>query len=87
MKPIERFEPVDADIVRLIGDALGTIGVMTVSLNEVDISTGCGIIDGNTRCLWTKDGHRIEVWQSNDGGFGASKSKEIDPNKPTGVRT
>jgi hypothetical protein len=82
MKPIERFEPVDEEIVRMIINALGTIGSMIVGLGDIDIPAGCGIIDDRTRCLWTKDGHRIEVWVSLDGSYGASQSKEIDPLKP-----
>ncbi len=81
-KTIESFEPVDRQIVYMIGTALGQMACMVVGLNEVDVSLGCGVINDHTRCLWTKDGHRIEVWCSNDGGYGAARSKEIDPDCP-----
>ncbi|KKL28467.1 hypothetical protein LCGC14_2374830 [marine sediment metagenome] len=81
MKAIKRFEPVDASIVRMIGNALGSTGAMIAGLSDVDILAGCGVIDNNTRCLWTRDGYRIEVWQR-DGSYGASKSKKVDPLKP-----
>ena len=82
MTPVRSFEPITAQAINSIAAALGHIGSMIAGIGEVDISAGAGIINDNTKCLWTKDGHRIEVWLSSDGGFGASKSKNIDPNKP-----
>ncbi len=81
MKPIKRFESIDASTVSMIAYALGPAGSMIAGLSDVDVSAGCGVIDDNTRCLWAKDGHRIEVWQQ-DGSYGASKSKKVDPLKP-----
>ena len=81
MKPIKRFEPIDFNTAIMIANALGPTGAMVAGLNDVDIAAGCGIIDEYTRCLWTKDGHRIEVWHR-DSAFGASKSKVLDPDKP-----
>lgn len=64
-----------------IGDTV-RISAMIAGLGEVDISAGAGVINDNTKCLWTKEGHRIEVWLSSDGGYGAAKSRAIDPEKP-----
>ena len=83
MNPICSFEPVTSETVDSITSALGAIGAMIAGLNDIDISAGAGIIDKNTKCLWTQDGHRIEVWLSADGSYGAAKSKEIDPDKPS----
>ena len=82
MNPIKAFEPVTTKTVDLIAKAIGNVGSMIAGLNDVDIAAGAGILGEQTKCLWTKDGHRIEVWLSSDGGYGASKSKEIDPDKP-----
>ena len=82
MKSIKSFEPTTHVTVNLIAAAFGPIGSMIAGLNDVDIDAGAGVIDDSTKCLWTKDGHRIEIWVSSDGGFGAAKSKEIDSDKP-----
>lgn len=81
-KPIRSFEPVDAKAVQSIRHALGVVGALVAGMREIDIDAGAGIIDENTKCLWTSDGHRTEVWLSSDGGYGAARSKEIDPQKP-----
>lgn len=78
-KPIVTFEPVAAHIVNSIVASLGSTGAMIAGLTNIDLTAGCGVIDGHTRCLWTKEGYRVEVWMSSDGGFGASKSDEVDP--------
>ena len=82
MKPIKSFEPITVRRLKSIAAALGPIGAMIVGLGEVDISAGAGVINDSTKCLWTKKGHRIEVWMASDGGYGAAKSKAIDPEKP-----
>ena len=82
MKPIKSYELVTGLEVTMIAGAIGYVGSMVAGLGEVDLTAGAGVIDGRTKCLWTKDGHRIEVWLGDDGSFGAAKSKEIDPNKP-----
>lgn len=82
MKEIQSFEAVtQLDVISIAG-ALGPIGAMIAGLNEVDIGAGAGVIDINTKCLWTKNGHRIEIWLGQDGSYGAAKSKELDPDKP-----
>ncbi len=81
-KPIRSYEPISRRTVFYVAQALGTIGGMVVDLKKVDISAGAGVINDSMKCLWTEDGHRIEIWCSSDGGWGASKSKEIDPDKP-----
>lgn len=82
MKPIKSFEPIAAQSINAIAKSLGNIGAMVAGLGEIDTAAGAGIIDNNTKCVWTYDGHRIEVWLGEAGSFGASKSKEIDPDKP-----
>ena len=83
MKPIKSFEPVTIAVIDSIAAVLGPTGAMIAGLGEIDIPAGAGVIEDNMKCLWTKSGHRIEVWLSSDGGFGAAKSKDVDPDKPT----
>ncbi len=82
-KPIKSFETMEHQVVKMIADSLGATGSLVVNLGDVDLEAGCGIIGDYTRCMWTKEGHRIEVWVDLlSGAYGASKSKEIDPFKP-----
>ncbi len=77
----EKFDKKDVDhLVKALG-----MGVMVLDLASIDFSCGRGVGKDNDRCFWTKSGKRIEVWCSVGGGFGASQSKEVDPNKPKAV--
>ncbi len=89
MQPISSHEPLGLGVIPALMKALGPIGSLIVELNDVDFAAGAGVINDETgtnaatRVIWTKSGHRITIWYSPDGGWGASKSKEIDPAKPT----
>lgn len=46
---------------------------------DVDYEVGHGILEGNDRCLWTKEGLRTTCTILSDGGYMVSQSKEPDP--------
>jgi hypothetical protein len=64
----------------LIRASGGWIPAMVSGLTEVDLERGRGILgdSGREHCLWTKDGHRITVTVTTDGGVIVAKSKEPD---------
>ena len=64
----------------LIIAAGGPVAALVSGLCEVDLTKGRGVLDdtGCKHCLWTKQGHRITVAVSSDGGVIVSKSKEVD---------
>lgn len=87
VKEIKRMEPVTkARVVQLASALGGPIAAMVAGLNEVDISAGSGVYDGG-RCLWTKDGHRIEIQMISGGGIIAAKSKAPDPEYPNRAKS
>lgn len=83
-EPIIAREPVTSDQVQAIARAVG-MGAMIVDFHGVDCSLGRGVLQGYTRCLWTKRGHRITVSLFADGGLIVSQSKSPDPTRPTEI--
>lgn len=55
---------------------------MIVRMHDVDLSRGRGVLKGQSRCLWTHDGHRITVSPITGGGLIVSLSKGPDPEAP-----
>lgn len=72
MKPIKSREGITARQVQSICDALGPTACLVVGLNDIDLSAGAGVINDYTKCIWTKDGARIDIW-ARDGSIGAAK--------------
>ena len=58
---------------KALGFQLWAIGA---DFNNIDYSKGQGVGNGNDRCLWFKDGKRLDVSISSDGGIIASIRKE-----------
>lgn len=93
MKPVELMERVTADQVKHLILALGPMAAQILDLGFVDLEFGRGHLGANDRCLWTKEGRRITISVSSDGGVVGSLSKEIDPfyrgieknDKPSGL--
>ncbi len=79
LRKITAFEPVTPMLVNQIASERGFIGITPAS--EIDIAAGAGVIDGMTKCLWTKSGHRVEIWFK-DGEFGTMTSPAVDPLRP-----
>lgn len=62
--------------VQTIRDAIGPIATKLMDLDNIDLAAGAGTINDHTRCLWTKDGSRIDIW-ARGGSIGAVRH---DPN-------
>lgn len=76
-----KIEPVTQKMINsLIIASGGPAPAMISGLTEVDLSRGRGVLDdtGRKHCLWTKDGHRITVTVTTDGGVIVAKSNEPD---------
>jgi hypothetical protein len=54
---------------------LGHVAALVVGLGDVDLGRGRGVLGGNDRCLWRKDGRRIDVSVTGDGSVIASCEK------------
>lgn len=74
------LEPVTQAEITMVARNLGMIPAMICRIGDADISRGKAKIKGG-RCLWTKDGRRIDIISS-FGGIIASVSKEIDLQAP-----
>ena len=71
----ERFHPHQ---LRALQSHLG-FGAMIIDWRDIDYAVGRGIMEGDSRCLWNKDGRRIDIIVSRDGGLSATQTKEPDP--------
>lgn len=74
-----KIEPVTKSQVQMIAGVIGTIGAMICNLGDVDVSKGAGVLGPQEKCLWTKDGRRITITMTSDGGLIASCAKHPDP--------
>lgn len=81
MKSITKFEPIDPRTFNGIICCFTPVARVVARFSEVDLSRGAGVIDSTTKCLWTKGGRRIEIWYQH-GAYGASCSRDIDPDAP-----
>ncbi len=79
------LESIDRKTLQSIAKAIGSVSAMVCRLPETDISRGCGVLGPKSKCLWTKDGHRITFEMIQGGGFIASCSKVPDPEAPKPV--
>jgi len=80
---INGTEPVTEKQLQSLINAMGSVAApIFLELCHVDLAAGRGILKGNDRCLWTKDGKRITICLTSDGGVIGSISREIDPDKP-----
>jgi hypothetical protein len=79
-----KVEPITVEMVDGLIASLTPIQVMVSGLNDVDITKGRGVLDesGRKHCMWTKDGKRITVEVSRDGGILVSLAKDVDPEIP-----
>ena len=75
-----QIEPVTQEQVDKLARALGRLQAGILELHNVDIAKGRGVLTGNDRCLWTKDGRRITVCI--DHGVICTIGKEPDPECP-----
>jgi len=74
-----KIEPITRSQVKMIAGIIGNIGAMICNLGDVDVSKGAGVLGPQEKCLWTKDGRRITITMTNDGGLIASCAKKPDP--------
>lgn len=74
---IKEIKPLNEKMVMGLKKALGfQLWAIGADFNNIDYERGQGIGDGNNRCLWFKDGKRLEVLISSDGGVCASIKEE-----------
>ena len=70
-------EPISILQVVALRKMLG-MGAMLIDW-DIDFDIGRGILEGDNRCFWSKDGRRITVDVFSDGGFAAAQDNEPDP--------
>lgn len=74
-----KYEDLDSTAVAAIHRAFPGIQGMILGITEIDPACGAGVFKTGSKCVWTRDGRRITIWTSTDGGMGASCSKDRDP--------
>jgi hypothetical protein len=74
-------EPVSKDQIKAITRTMTPIARMVSCIDDADLSKGRGVLDGNDRCLWTKDKRRITIHISPD-CMTIACSKDIDIHCP-----
>lgn len=82
MKPIKSYEAISAKEYANVCGAFSPVAKSVAKMHEAHLAYGAGVIDHLTKCVWTQDGRRIEVWLGQGGDFGASCSKTPDPESP-----
>lgn len=73
-----KTEPFTQKQVQHLINFLG-LGAMLMDWKNLDHDIGRGILEGNSRCLWTTTGHRITISVARGGGVISSQSKQPDP--------
>ena len=76
-----KLEPLTEENLIVIRRAFPGVQGAILRLDHVDVSRGVGILSDGCKCVWTKDGHRIELSQAG-GARMCSYSKEPDPEAP-----
>ena len=79
MVPIKEYDGLTQKTIRVIREAFPGMQSVILRLGDIDPARGSGRIDDHTRCVWTKDGYRITMVQTRDGGRIGTCSKEKDP--------
>lgn len=72
-------EPLPEKMVNYIAECLGGIGSAIANLQNVDYSAGAAKTGPMEKCFWDKEGRRITISATIDGGIIADRSKEVDP--------
>ncbi len=94
METIIEHEELTQETIEAIRRAFPGIQGMVMRTSDIDISRGAGVMEGDTKCVWTHDGHRITMSIDNRmaHGFGMPSgtkigacSREPDPMAPPGV--
>jgi len=85
MDAIKKYEELPPVVAKFIRQAFPGIQGMVMRVNDIDPSRGTGIIDDETKCVWTTGGHRITMSGKVGGARIGTCSKEPDPMAPPGV--
>jgi hypothetical protein len=82
LRSLKAHSPVTVAEVMAVSRAFTPAQRAATRLGEVDLNLGVGTIDGRTRCFWTRNGERIEIFSQDDGGYGATFKRGRDPHLP-----
>ncbi len=86
MEPYTNPEPMSKKELDLVVRSLG-FGAALCELGQTDLTRGKAKL-AKGRCFWHKDGKRVTVELTGDGGHIAYASEEVDPTAPaTGTYT
>lgn len=72
-----KTEPFSEEQVKALMRSMTPMSRMIIDW-DIDYSVGRGILEGTSRCMWTKKGHRITVGGL-EYGLIISESKDVDP--------
>lgn len=68
--------------VEMISRTLG-FGSIILDLHLTDYSLGAYQSGDRSKCFWLKDGRRVDISMSSDGGIFSSVTNEPDKDRPT----
>jgi hypothetical protein len=74
-----KYEPLSLAQLQSLQRSVTPVQAMVLRVMDVDATRGTGVLDPKSKCVWTKDGHRITFGLISGGGFVASISNEPDP--------
>ena len=74
---ILRYEDLEPEAVTAIQGAFSGMQSAIMRVMEIDPVRGAGVLGPDSKCVWTKDGHRITVWQSSDASVSESLSSSV----------
>ena len=77
--PIRKYDELSKRTVRVITESFPGIQGLVLRLGDIDTARGSGVIDEHTRCVWTRDGHRITMSQGPQGTRTCAYSNWKDP--------
>ena len=84
--PIEEYDELTKRTVRIIRESFTGMQGLILRLGDIDLARGSGRIDEHTRCVWTKEGHRITMSQGPEGTRTCAYSNWRDPLADPGAR-
>ena len=81
METYADLEPMAQADLRVVARGIGAVPSMICRLNEADLTRGKARIS-HGRCFWLKDGTRVSIVLTPDGGHVAAPSDKPDPTAP-----
>lgn len=74
-------EPITPSTIRMIASSIG-LGAIILDLHLTDYSLGAYQTAETSKCFWLKDGRRVDISMTADGGVISSVTNKPDQERP-----